>query len=287
MRGNIDRHGSAITLEAAEQIMDNVAAVYDIGRNTTYVLQTDGSLWTWGRYQFNPHINYNYYPEKIADSVARVFSDAFSSDEEIYIQTKDGYVYHLRHRWGRDALLEHPVFTRVLPVPVLDVIWVGRYDTIFFDGAISFYIDSENNLIQRHYYQRQLSEQVIISSNAERVFRLNFGNVLFHDTSGNLWGMGPNEDGELGDGTYDLRNEPVLIAEGVIFARSRAFIKQDGTFWAWSVSDPTPQKVLENVVSVVGNHIHFNDGRFLANFFGNRDEMEFVNVMIPRERIFQ
>ena len=49
--------------------------------------------------------------------------------------------------------------------------------------------------------------------------------------------MGRNSSGQLGDGTFDDRLEPVLIRDaGVVFAEARAshshFIDQDGALWS-------------------------------------------------------
>lgn len=67
-----------------------------------------------------------------------------------------------------------------------------------------------------------------------------FALMLKNDNT--LWGMGYNSFGQLGDGTYELRNEPVQIGNsqwktigaGDIHSLG---IKQDGTLWTWGFNN--------------------------------------------------
>ncbi|MBW4361941.1 RCC1 domain-containing protein [Flavobacterium taihuense] len=58
-------------------------------------------------------------------------------------------------------------------------------------------------------------------------------------SDGSLWAWGVNNDGELGDGTYEQRNSPVQIQVGTTWKKVSVgrdhtlAIKSDGTLWAW------------------------------------------------------
>ena len=65
--------------------------------------------------------------------------------------------------------------------------------------------------------------------------------TLFVRTDASLWGVGVNDDGQLGDGTRLNRATPVLITPGVATAAAgynhSAFIRTDGTLWTVGVND--------------------------------------------------
>ena len=150
-----------------------------------------------------------------------------------------------------------------------------------------YYINAERVLIHRH--EEVVGWNIVydyreIASDVDKVFG-DSGHVFFIKTNGSLWGVGQNANGELGDGTRVPRDEPVHIADNVIYARAFAFLKQDGTFWTWNTNNPTPQQVLENVAVVANGVTHFQDGRATVDF-GGRNEAEFDNVRVPRTITF-
>ena len=97
---------------------------------------------------------------------------------------------------------------------------------------------------------------------------------LFIKSDGSLWGMGPNNYGQLGDGTTTQRTSPVqIVASGVIdVAAGRdhsLFTKSDGSLWAMGLNidgqlgDGTTtnrtspvQVVSSGVVKVYGGDYH-------------------------------
>ena len=90
----------------------------------------------------------------------------------------------------------------------------------------------------------------VIAYDVEYIFPMGVHSLLFITKCGTLWGLGQNQDGELGDGTRVPRTDPVKIAENVTSAGWHTFLTQDGTLWRWTRNDPTPQPVYENVVAV-------------------------------------
>lgn len=88
--------------------------------------------------------------------------------------------------------------------------------------------------------------------NLSNIIEISAGNEYFMalDKSGNVWTWGNNEYGQLGDGTYTNKEEPVKvttidnikhISAGGMFAMA---LKQDGTIYTWG----------ENVRGQLGNN---------------------------------
>ncbi len=109
--------------------------------------------------------------------------------------------------------------------------------------------------------------------------------------NGELWGLGSNECGKLGDGTEENRNEPQKIMDDVKMVESSLkttfAIKNNGELWVWGNTEcmpgpvfvrplSTPIKLMENVKRVItsGNDIFvINDNDELwgwgSNFTGD------------------
>jgi alpha-tubulin suppressor-like RCC1 family protein len=59
---------------------------------------------------------------------------------------------------------------------------------------------------------------------------------------GSLWCWGDNEEGQIGDGTWEDKKSPVKIIEsGVVSVAAGGFhtcaIKEDGSLWCWGKND--------------------------------------------------
>jgi hypothetical protein len=78
------------------------------------------------------------------------------------------------------------------------------------------------------------------------LFDASFERLEYYDhhfvikNDGSFWGMGGNSIGQLGDGTFEERDEFIKIADDVIYGIQFAYITSDGTLYRWSESDPTP-----------------------------------------------
>jgi alpha-tubulin suppressor-like RCC1 family protein len=117
------------------------------------------------------------------------------------------------------------------------------------------------------------------------------GHSLYLTNDGNLWTMGYNVHGELGDGTTADRGTPVQVASNVIAVAAgdyhSLYITADGNLWAMgfnstgqlgdgtTTSRRTPVQVASNVIAVTAGSSHSlyitDDGKLWAmgaNYYG-------------------
>ena len=68
-----------------------------------------------------------------------------------------------------------------------------------------------------------------------------FGYTLYIKEDGKLYGVGANQDGQLGDGTTEDRDSPVEIASEVAAVstvfRHTLFLKNDGSLWSMGYNE--------------------------------------------------
>jgi alpha-tubulin suppressor-like RCC1 family protein len=257
--------GTGVARTEPVLIMEDVAVIYTYTfSNTIYAIKTDRTLWTWG--------NGNFAPVHIADDVVRVYPARNVVDA--YYQTSGGGIYRIS-RQGEDE--------REFPEAAYD------FTVEFGDQHTLYFINSERTLIRRTEQREDVLYEEI-ATGVERLVPINHENLFFTTTDGTLWGMGTNRNGELGDGTRVPRETPVQIAENVAQTWQSAFLKHDGTFWTWNQNNPTPQQLLENVVTTVrgavgttGLHALFQDGRVLVNSnMGQGHQFEMEGIRIPQ-----
>jgi alpha-tubulin suppressor-like RCC1 family protein len=116
---------------------------------------------------------------------------------------------------------------------------------------------------------------------------------LFLKGDGSLWAMGGNQNGQLGDGTYNPTNRPEQIVASNVTAIAAGghhslFLKSDGSLWAmgdnqngqlgdgtYNQTNRPEQIVASNVIAVATGEIHSlfikNDGSLWAmgfNYYG-------------------
>jgi alpha-tubulin suppressor-like RCC1 family protein len=132
--------------------------------------------------------------------------------------------------------------------------------------------------------------------------------TLFIKSDGSLWGMGYNEDGELGDGTYSNPNRPEeIVSNGVVAIAAGGshslFLKSDGSLWVMGdneygqLGDSTynntnqPEEIVSNnVVTIAAGGFYSlfikSDGSLWAigdNEYGQLGDGTYNNTNQPEE----
>ena len=100
-------------------------------------------------------------------------------------------------------------------------------------------------------------------------------NLLFIKHDGSLWGVGANQNGQLGDGTTIPRDTPVHIADNVIFACAFTFVMEDGSMWIWCAEAPVPRLYHTDVAAINGAFVYFTNGAM--NMYNTRFGMAIYN----------
>jgi len=285
--------GTGVNRQEPIFIMDNVADVYRFG-DFVYALLIDGTVMTWGAGYFEPVY--------MTSNVVRIFNHYGQNHlnrGQFIFQARNGGIYSI------SAIRK---IERLMPEPVL------YYAVI---GGLHYFIDSEHTLIRRTFVSESsdlVYENEIIATGVEHFFPASphaFNRNSFIITfDGDLFGIGPNENGELGDGTLVPRHEPVFVMSDVVFAREFGLLMRDGTLWMWTRNDPTPQLRYEDVAlfvdwcsyfdggrptsgfTPISSHdarIHFADGRLYLPYawtWGLRVDHSLENIMIPQTIVF-
>ena len=244
-----------------EKIMDNVKKV-SLGWNHSAALTNNGELYTWG---YNEEgqlgdgtLTSSKSPIKIMEDVKDIgmtgqYSTAITNDNSLYL-------------WGGFFMFNN----YYEPTKVLDnvkCVITGYYNTI---AVIT--TSDELWLIDHDNFGKTDVSEVIIEKYLENVKQVSLGD--FHGAaitySGELYTWGTNEDGQLGDGTFDdcnylYNNPPRKIMDNIAYVslegNHSSAVSNDGELYIWGdiygkLTDlkkgecNVPVKVMDNVKSV-------------------------------------
>ena len=127
-------------------------------------------------------------------------------------------------------------FWKTIPQPIHDVdnnfsgrISAGQMNTLVIDNEGNLYVFGNNILLP----------QRIKPGTKFKTVCAGYDHSLALDIEGNLWAWGANDRGQLGDGTYIKRTEPVRVREGTKFIKISAgydhsmAIDAEGSLWLW------------------------------------------------------
>jgi alpha-tubulin suppressor-like RCC1 family protein len=223
------------------QIATGVTEVATGGNHTLFV-KTDGSLWAMGlndNGQLGDGTTTNRLtPVQIASNVSQV---ACGSQHSFYLTT-DGKLYGMG-RNSEGQLGDSSTTARSTPVLVAsDVIQIaaGMYHSLFIKNDGTLYAMGYNNYGQLgDGTTNDRSTPVLVASDVAQVSAScgdDQGHSVFVKTNGQLWAMGRNTHGQLGDGTTTNRSTPVQIDSNVSRAVAGSlhtvYLKTDKTAWS-------------------------------------------------------
>ena len=335
--GGLVGDGTGVDREEFVKIADNVADVIVpssgvtlVGAATTiYAIKTDKTLWRWGAGKIDGTI---FAPEMIEENVVRHL-------QENYFLCGDGTVIDVTRptlHYGDEIY-----FVELGIENVVDAYCVGKnyqnntteWYTLSADGRFCKTITQQGSA--EDSFQTEVIAQEEICADVKRmmVYDVERHNgrakltmhVLKNDNS--LWGMGENQFGQIGNGTKITQDELIPIAEDVrtmgLHATSYGggfgpssclyYIKTDGSLWAWTVENPTPQQqgassvsklffggngyvgldMRLNVLLQDGTVVYITDGTMepICSFDFNkdsvRDEEQLTDVMLPSALVFE
>jgi len=260
-RNTNGRLGDGTGIDRSEPvfILDNVATLRLISGAPVFAIQTDKTLLTWG--------SGNFSPVPIANNVINVLDAGmnFRSGWLGIFHMNTGGIYQFD---PFDSSL-----VRVFAEPVF-ALNTTNFTLLESGGGLygrTYFINSQRVLVQRTMQGTGRNRAFVYREIATDVdsFFMTGENVFFIKSNGSLWGMGQNRNGELGDGTRVPREEPVHIGDNVACVRPYSLLRQDGTLWIWSASNPTPQQALENIKYLTGRNVYLQNGnlRILPNSF--------------------
>ena len=207
--------------------------------NRNYVIQPEGSLWTWGiavdLYNYPDYLESNITPSamKLMDDVANYSADMY----DLLAVKNDGSLWSWELDWP-DASIGYPSYDG--PTHIMDnVVDVSN------NGRTIMAIDSEGGLwswglngygqlgdgtTEDRYEPAKIMDDVVSVCNGG-------GYAMAVKSDGSLWGWGINSFGQLGDGTKENRYKPVKIMKDVVAVDCDGGISmalcEDGSLWGW------------------------------------------------------
>ena len=240
----------------------------------TFAIQSDGSLWAWGRHE-NGRIGdgtrdgKHLTPIRIMDDVVSVGrTQAICTDgilwvwgNNLYGQLGDGTT---TNHYSPTQIMDSVVYASVgasWGSPIVSYTMAIRADSSLWAWGGNWSGQIGNGTAGRGRSQRtpiRIMEDVVAVSTS--------WHTLAIQSDGSLWAWGPNDSGQLGDGTTENRHSPVQVMEDVAAVSAgnghTLAIRTDGSLWAWGsnrfgqLGDGTtedrhsPVQVMEDVAAV-------------------------------------
>jgi alpha-tubulin suppressor-like RCC1 family protein len=261
-------------------IIDNPFVFVSAGRNHSTAIREDGSLWTWG---WNNHGQLGdgmtddcYEPRKVMDDVAFV---AAGGKYTMAIKT-DGSLWAFgANDYGQFGLGEAGADMEFSSVPVHimdDVKWVSvsmddrsGYDSfahtmiVKTDGSLwgwggnaygqlgdgtfedraepVFIMDGVKTVSVGRMFEEWVETEQVGLVFEKKTMTIESSHTVAVRNDGTVWTWGKNDEGQLGDGTYENRNVPVLVMENAVMAEAGGVhtlvLTAAGVVWAWGAND--------------------------------------------------
>ena len=257
-------------VNAASSVNRGSAAIA-AGQFNSFVIQPDGSLWSWGfsvsGMLGDGSTDTRVVPRKIMDDVAQVAA----SSHAMVIRT-DGTLWAWGNNWS-GQLGDGTTQERHTPVRVFDdvvQVSVGAWFTtaIRSDGSLWAWGDNEfgqlgtGTVMDRHTPVRIMENVAQVSAGAAHTMALR--------TDGSLYAWGMNNAGQLGvqtdTGMWDANSTPIRVMENVVHVSAgrqhTMAIRTDGSLYSWgnnwtgqlgdgtTTRRHTPARIMSNVAYV-------------------------------------
>ena len=254
--GELGDGASNSTTNRPEKIAPGGVAAIAAGSRFSLFLKSDGSLWAMGdnnqgqlgdgTNSNNNILNTNLPEQTVASNVTAI---AAGGGHSLFLKS-DGSLWgngdnsHGQLGDGTYNFTNHPeqiVATNVTAIAA------GTFHSLFLksDGSLWGMGDNaygqlgDGNITGINAGTNR--PELIVSSGVVAIAD-GTGHSLFLKSDGSLWGMGVNDHGQLGDGTYNNTNRPEeIVASGVVAIAAgwghSLFAKSDGSLWGMGVND--------------------------------------------------
>jgi alpha-tubulin suppressor-like RCC1 family protein len=217
----------------------------------TYVLQTDGTLWSWGDNTYGQlgdgTTTQRFVPTRVA-GLTGVIAVAAGASHGVALRS-DGTLW----AWGYNGygqLGDATTASKSLPLQILSgvaAISAGEYHTVAVktDGTVwAWGSNTYGQLGDGTTTQRTAPAQVASLTSAVAVAAEKWNSLALR-SDGTVWAWGYNGDGEVGDGTNVQRTTPVQVdgLSGITAIASQEAanhalaVRDDGTVWAWGLNN--------------------------------------------------
>ncbi|MGA3268670.1 MAG: hypothetical protein ABSE16_17850 [Verrucomicrobiota bacterium] len=240
---------------APEVMLDTIGLLAELpvkiaaGSTHSLFVTSDGSLWGMGANRSGQLGNGTTQDQEVPEQIvaSNVMAIAAGNLHSLFLKN-DGSLWAM----GYDLLGQLGDGTNSTEVSVPEQIVASNVTAIAGGGAHSLFLQNDGSLWAMGNDQSgQLGDgivnsiynpaetnlpEMIVASNVTAI-AAGFNHSLFLKSDGSLWGMGANNYGQLGDGTYNSTNRPELIVAGGVTAIAAGsfhslFLKSDGSLWA-------------------------------------------------------
>jgi len=302
-----------------EQIVASNVTAIAVGSYHSLFIKHDGSLWVMGGNDYGElgdgTYNQSIRPEQIVAS--NVTTIAGGWHYSLFLKS-DGSLWAMGY--NKEGQLGDGTYNNINRP---EQIMASNVTAVAAGAEHSLFLKSDGSLwVMGANYEGQLGigtystnapnygtnqPQPIVASNVTAIAAGEFQS-LFVKSDGSLWGMGYNNAGQLGDGTYNRTNRPEQIAASNIVAIAAGnlhslFLKSDGSLWGMGynadgeLGDGTynktnrPEQIVTNGVTTIaagyyhslflksdgslwamGNNSNGELGDGTSNYYTNRPE---------------